>query len=226
MWVPQVSPLRPGRHSRQHKPRNRIWPQGIRVGVQLGVLVAPPSQEVETSAAERSHSGTSAVLRHADNSGRRASKTESFTRASSLKKTKPITTGEATSMSSVTGCCRLQLQDSIDTALKGNLRNGESWRTVQFNPSALRTKIATGKVMSELEAPAKITHVYRMNGLYRGASLIFLAVASFLMLAFWVGTATGQRNPKLLELILAPLFPIVGGIWVAFAFTSTRHPFP
>ena len=104
MWVPQVSPLRPGRHSRQHKPRNRIWPQGTRVGVQLGVLVAPPSQEVETSAAERSHSGTSAVLRHADNPGRRASKTESFARASSLKKTKPITTRRATSMSDVTGC--------------------------------------------------------------------------------------------------------------------------
>ena len=50
-------------------------PQGIRVGVQLGVLVAPASREVETSAAERSHSGLSAVLRHADNSGRRSGKT-------------------------------------------------------------------------------------------------------------------------------------------------------
>jgi hypothetical protein len=75
--------------------------------------------------------------------------------------------------------------------------------------------------MSEFEASPRVTHVYRMNGLYRGASLIFLAVASFLLVAFWGGIATGQKEPKLLEMVLAPLLPIVGGIWVAFAFTST-----
>jgi hypothetical protein len=75
--------------------------------------------------------------------------------------------------------------------------------------------------MSELKESPSVIHVYRMTGLYRGASLVFLAVASFLMIACWVGVATGQREPKLLEMILAPLFPIVGVVWVAFAFTST-----
>lgn len=75
--------------------------------------------------------------------------------------------------------------------------------------------------MSELETPTKIIRVYRMNGLYRGASLVFLAVASFLVISFWDGIATGQKEPKLLEMILLPIFPIAGGVWVAFAFRST-----
>jgi hypothetical protein len=37
----------------------------------LGVLVAPAPNEAETSAADRSHSDNSAVLRHADYPGRR-----------------------------------------------------------------------------------------------------------------------------------------------------------
>jgi len=77
------------------------------------------------------------------------------------------------------------------------------------------------KIMSEPEASSKIVRVYRMNGLYRGASVVFSTVAFFLMISFWIGIATGQKEPKLLEMILVPVFPIVGGVWVAFAFTST-----
>jgi hypothetical protein len=56
----------------QREPLGHTRPQGIRNGVQLGVLVAPVLEEAGTKAAERSHSGKSAVLRHADNSGRRS----------------------------------------------------------------------------------------------------------------------------------------------------------
>jgi len=45
--------------------------QGSHNGVQLGVLIAPHQKKAGTQAAERDHSGSSAVLRHADNPGRR-----------------------------------------------------------------------------------------------------------------------------------------------------------
>jgi hypothetical protein len=75
--------------------------------------------------------------------------------------------------------------------------------------------------MRELQAPTRDIRVYRINGLYRLASLVFLAVASFLTINFWIELLAGKRESKLLEIILLPIFPIVGTIWVAFAFTST-----
>jgi hypothetical protein len=75
--------------------------------------------------------------------------------------------------------------------------------------------------MNELEEPTRIIHVYRMNGLYRGGSIFFLVVASFFLFAIWGRIATGQKEPKLFEMILAPVLFIAGAVWVAFAFTST-----
>ncbi|HEX4321219.1 MAG TPA: hypothetical protein VHZ52_09970 [Acidobacteriaceae bacterium] len=60
-----------------------------------------------------------------------------------------------------------------------------------------------------------------MNELHQVFSLVFLAVASFLTINFWIELLSGKKEPKLLEIILWPVFPIAGAVWVAFAFTST-----